>query len=149
VFLRDLDLPGDPVLDVFSSLDPDGRTVRLVPTVPLAIGHFHRITATTGVTDLTGNPLQFNSNTDFTTGFVADETGPTVESIVPVDGATGVPTNVRIFVQFDESIDVLSLKAANFMLEGPGGAVAAFGGERCLHRDGVRCARSRRERDGG
>ncbi len=123
VFLRDLDLPGDPVLDVFSSLDPDGRTVRLVPTVPLAIGHFHRITATTGVTDLTGNPLQFNSNTDFTTGFVADETGPTVESIVPVDGATGVPTNVRIFVQFDESIDVLSLKAANFMLEGPGGDV--------------------------
>jgi len=45
--------------------------------------------------------------------------GPTVVSVSPSSGATGVPTNVSISVTFDQEVDTYRLKNGGIFLEGP------------------------------
>jgi hypothetical protein len=54
------------------------------------------------------------STTTFTTGGGADLTAPQVNSVSPASGATGVPTNTVVQLQFSKRIDPLTVTSSTF-----------------------------------
>jgi hypothetical protein len=71
---------------------------------------------TTGIKDLSGNPLTDPYSWTFTTEQGIDATGPTVVGRSPAPGASNVSTNVVIIVEFNELIDPLTVTESNFSL---------------------------------
>jgi len=73
-----------------------------IPTVgDLPEGATVAVGATTGMTDLVGNPLSTAVTFTFTTT-AADRTPPTIASIAPATNATGVRTDAAITITFSE-----------------------------------------------
>jgi hypothetical protein len=68
------------------------------------------------VRDLANNSASFSFS--FTTGTASDLTAPQVTSVNPADGSTGVPTNVDIWIRFDEPIQTPA--AAQFVVAAAG-----------------------------
>ena len=66
--------------------------------------------------DLAGNALAVNKVWSFTTGAAPDTTAPTVSSTDPANGATGVALNKQVAATFSESMNPLTITAANFTL---------------------------------
>ena len=52
-----------------------------------------------------------------TSEVVVDSVDPTAVAVSPVDGATDMPSNVRIVVKLSERLDVFSLTETSFRLE--------------------------------
>jgi hypothetical protein len=72
------------------------------------------ITLTTGVTDLSGNPLQGQYTSFFTTGGSSDSTAPTVVSRSPASNAQNVPLDTQIVITLSEPINPLSVEWGSF-----------------------------------
>jgi hypothetical protein len=117
VFLSELFviLPGTP------TLEPDGRTITLVPTQPIQAGHSYTFNRA-GVRDLAGNASVSNT-ASFSVGPATDTQGPTVTATSVQDGQTGVFTNAALTVQFDEAVN--SLRLGGVTLKRGGQNVAA------------------------
>jgi methionine-rich copper-binding protein CopC len=107
VFLQQYVYPY-PVVPATVSLVGGGRVIRIVPDAELLASTPYFFTLTTGVRDLDGQAL-FGFNLFFTTSAESDVTGPTVQSVTPPDGATGVGTNASIRLVFDEAVDPISV----------------------------------------
>ena|GEM_PF-3243636 len=97
---------------------PDLLSATLTPDHPLAPSTTYAINFLAGISDVSGNPIynptgpfRFGSNPAyFTTGSqFSDTTGPTLVSISPVDGATGVPVNAQVLLQFSEPLSPASI----------------------------------------
>ncbi len=88
-----------------TAIDSD-KTFIATPVANLAASTTYQIRVTTAVTDVAGNNLaaQYTSATGFTTG-VLDVTAPTVSSVTPSDGTTGVAVGTTVSITFDESVD--------------------------------------------
>ncbi len=99
------------------SLDASNRHVTFTPATQLAVATQHRIFVTQGILDVSGNGVQYNQNFYFTTGFTTQTTPPTVVQTDPANGATGVPINVSVNVQFSTPIDPVSVSAATVALK--------------------------------
>ena len=67
----------------------------------------------------------FNQFFSFTTAFQSDLAGPQVTVISPPQGATSIPTNVVVVINFDEPISPVGL-TNGVQLSGPGGADRGF-----------------------
>jgi hypothetical protein len=91
--------------------DSTGTMVTITPLAPLPDSTVMTI-AISGVQDLAGNAVTPKTTT-FTTGVGADTTAPTVTSTTPPDGATNVPTNAVITVQFSEPMNAQILSSPN------------------------------------
>jgi hypothetical protein len=94
------------------SLSTDGQTISFVPAAPLPSNRGHSVYfAWQGMTDLAGNVLTGNvlSNFSFTTGAGPSTSGPDVVATSPADQLTGVPRNPQIMIDFDRSIDTLTV----------------------------------------
>ena len=72
----------------------------------------------TGITDTAGNPLTAPFNSSFQTGVGIDNFQPSLLSVSPQHGATGVPLNARVTVRFSEPINPLSVYSGTFKLNG-------------------------------
>jgi hypothetical protein len=101
-----LSLSTTPAMTGTATLGADGRTVQIVPDGPWPVG--------TGVSwflsglrDLSGNPQGFGASGFFTASFAEDTTAPVVQATNPPDELTGVPTNVRPMLLFDEPVSLL------------------------------------------
>jgi methionine-rich copper-binding protein CopC/phosphohistidine phosphatase SixA len=105
---------GGPV-SVISRLSNANQTLTLLPVVPLSPSTTYTVNVS-GVRDLSGNVLTVPVTTSFTTGAGADLTPPTVTTVSPVNGATGVPTNGVIQVQFSKRVDPLTVNTADFIV---------------------------------
>ena len=105
-----------------SGLGNGQRTLILTPAVPLNPATQYTITIA-GVQDLSGNVLPAPVTTTFTTGGGADLIHPTVVAVNPANGATGVPVNTALQVQFSERIDPLTVTNSTFQVIAPGGVV--------------------------
>lgn len=84
-----------------------GNTVTLTPSAPLVTGTTYRVSVSTAVQDLAGNPLAAASSTTFTTATAPpppDTTAPTVASVTPAPGATAVATGTAVTVRFSEAV---------------------------------------------
>ena len=88
------------------TLSADGKTVTIDPTVNLAHNTGFTLRATTGVTDVAGNPLAVASDSTFTTTVL---TAPTVSSRSPTAGATSVAIAVSPTLTFSEAMSPASI----------------------------------------
>jgi hypothetical protein len=106
--------------------DASTYTAIFTPTTDLlaSTGYIARIT--TGAEDAAGNALATDMVWSFVTGSVADNTPPTVVSMVPIDTATGVAVSSVIIAHFSEGMDTATINTANFTVASAGGAVTGI-----------------------
>ena len=97
------------------SLSNGNRMLTLTPHLPLAPSSVHTLTIGI-VKDLAGNPLSATQTTLFTTGTGVDLTAPTVIRTDPANGATGVPTNAVLQMEFSERMNPFSFTDKTFYL---------------------------------
>jgi methionine-rich copper-binding protein CopC len=101
----------------------DGLSATFTPSAPLVPGTFYFFNVTGGITDLTGQSITGIGNT-FTTGVVAQGTGPQVTAVSPSNGSTGVPVNAKVSVQLNEPVEPLSVGGNAIVVSAGGTAVA-------------------------
>jgi hypothetical protein len=94
--------------------------VTFTPSGLLAANAQHEIQIRTGIRSATGNPLLRDVFSRFTTGRTADVTTPEVVAVSPPDGATGVPLNSVVRVEFSEPVRPASIHTATFLVEDGG-----------------------------
>ena len=95
------------------------RTATLAPNAALANGAVYTATVKGGATDprvkdAAGNALAANFTWSFTT--VGETTPPTVTTVTPANGATGVSTATSATVTFNEAMDATTIGTATFEL---------------------------------
>jgi large repetitive protein len=90
-------------LGSIATLEPDGRSISIVPAQPLPANRTLNFNFT-GVRDLAGNFLPQQSPS-FTTGSAADTQAPTIASTTVLNGQTGVALNTSLQVRFDEAVN--------------------------------------------
>jgi hypothetical protein len=115
---------GPNAVRVPGTIGCSGAVVTFTPAASLAFNTVFTATITTGAQDLAGTPLANNYVWSFRTGPAA--TAPVVISTVPVNLATGVPTNQIVSATFSEAMNPATIDAATFTLTAPG-AVAVPG----------------------
>jgi len=108
-------LTGSGPVDLIRTLSNANRLLTLIPTVPLAANTIYSINIA-GIRDLAGNTLATPVITTFTTGVQADLLGPTVATVTPANGATGVARNAIVEVHFNEPIDRNRVDSSGFRL---------------------------------
>ncbi len=106
---------GSGNVTVTERLTNGNQTLTLVPVVPLATNTTYTVTVA-GVQDVSGNTLAAPVTTTFTTGTGADLTPPSVVTVSPLDGASGVPTNAVVQLQFSKRIDPFTVTAGTLQV---------------------------------
>jgi hypothetical protein len=95
------------------SVAVDARTVSFVPAATLAANRNYGVYfGYYGIADLSGNvigPAGGYTSFSFMTGSTTDTSGPNVLAVSPADLLTGVPRNAQVMIDFDRSIDLLSV----------------------------------------
>ena len=97
-------------------------TATLMPNAPLAAGTTYRATVLGGATDprvkdVAGNALAANVTWTFTTTAPSqDTTPPTITTVTPKEGSTGVNRNTKVTVRFSEPLDASSVTTATVAL---------------------------------
>lgn len=108
------------------------RTATFTPTAALPAASLFTATVTSAATDLAGNALAGNTAVapgagsqvwTFTTGAAGDTTPPTVTTVSPVAGATGICLNKATSATFSEPMDPASISASTFTVTDAGVAV--------------------------
>ena len=93
------------------------RVATLNPTPTLAASTVYAarvVGGATGVKDTAGNALAADSTWTFTT--VADTTAPTVSSIAPASGSTGVSRSTTVRATFNEDMNASTINTTTFIL---------------------------------
>jgi hypothetical protein len=92
----------------------------LTPASRLATSTAYTVGVSTGVKDPAGNALAGAFSSSFTTQ-APDLTPPTVSSVTPLNGATGVSLGTAVTVTFSEAMDPLSIGGGTITLQDGGG----------------------------
>jgi hypothetical protein len=87
-----------------------------LPDAPLAANSTFAVGLTTDVTDAAGNPLAGPFVATFSTGTSSDTALPTVISVTPSNGASGISPLATVSLQLNEPIDALSANTSTFRL---------------------------------
>ena len=96
--------------------------ITLTPSSALAGSTVHTVTikgGASGVKDLAGNPLAGDYSWTFTTVAV-DNIPPTVTSVLPVNGSTGISTGTTLTANFSEAINASTVTGTTFQLRDAG-----------------------------
>ena len=93
-----------------------GTTATFTPSSSLSPATTYTVTITADMEDLAGNATASDYIWSFTTGTSADTTAPTVSSINPANGATGVAINTAITAAFSETMSVSAISTATFTI---------------------------------
>ena len=96
--------------------DVSDTTFTFTPSSPLAMNTVYTATLTTGVRDTFGNALASDSVWSFTTAANGCNPPPTVVSVTPANGATGVCSLAVITATFSEAMNVSSINSTTFTL---------------------------------
>ncbi|MBL7740016.1 MAG: Ig-like domain-containing protein [Chitinophagaceae bacterium] len=98
------------------------RTARIYPASPLtSLLYTARIKGgTSGVKDLAGNPMSYDYTWTFIMIPLFDLTAPTVLSVSPSNGATGVSTSTTVSVVFSEAMNAATINTTSFELRTAG-----------------------------
>ncbi len=97
-------------------LTADGKRLTIIPDDILEEASQYYVYAYY-MRDLSGNLLG-NQYRYFTTGFAQDETGPVINETTVFDGQTGIPTNVKLKVRFNEMLSPLATANISLTLAG-------------------------------
>lgn len=96
------------------SVSYSGVSAIFTPAITLAPGTQYTATVTSDTKDVSGNTMANDYVWRWTTTGVRDTTAPTVPGTINANGATNVAINTKIGATFSESLDPLTLTAANF-----------------------------------
>ncbi len=102
---------------VAGSVTSTATTATFTPSTALAAGTMYTATITTGVKDAAGNAMAAAYTWTFTTATQSDVTPPTVQTVVPSNGATSVATNSAVNVTFSESMSSSTITTSTFTLK--------------------------------
>ncbi|MGH9348402.1 MAG: Ig-like domain-containing protein [Vicinamibacterales bacterium] len=99
------------------AVDPAQTQITFTPVAPYpgSTSIWVNVNNDGGIADAAGNPLVF-AQAVFTTAATADATAPTVTSITPLDGATGVGLNTTAVLTFSEPLNPLTVHGGTFAL---------------------------------
>jgi len=92
------------------------------PLSALQPSQTYTATLTTGVTDMVGTPLASAYTWTFTTA--SQDIAPTITSMSPQSGSTGVATNSSVTANFSEAMNNNSVTTSTFTVQGPSGPVS-------------------------
>ncbi|MGH3441986.1 MAG: Ig-like domain-containing protein [Nitriliruptorales bacterium] len=106
------------------SYDSSAAEATLTPSAQLATSTTYTARLDSAVTGADGVPLAAPVTWSFTTAASAP-LPPTVDSLVPLDGATGVARTTAVQAVFSRDMDAGSVTASTFTLTGAGGEVQA------------------------
>lgn len=120
---------GPTLIPLAIALDSSGRVMTLTPIGGFLAGETHQLSITPEVTDIAGRPLHVGTfvgafTSTFSTSSSVDNTAPSVSDTSPRDGASQVPVNARVMVQFTEPVNPVSVSAGTLSLSGPGGVLS-------------------------
>lgn len=101
-----------------------GNAVTLDPAADLPGDRLFYLVATDLLADRAGNRLATSSSTRFRT--IADAVAPTVASVWPTSGSTGVSPRVQPTFSFSESMDPNTVEAASLLFQDEFGSVVPF-----------------------
>ena len=93
-----------------------GNVATFNPTNVLAANTKLTATITTAAKDLAGNALAANQVWSFTTGAMADNTAPIIDSRAPIPHDGDIPTTDNISVTFEEAMDIATINSNTFIL---------------------------------
>jgi hypothetical protein len=113
-------LTGPGATAVPGTIACSGAVATFTPAANLAFNTVFTATVTTGAQSLVGTPLASNYAWSFRT--VSASTPPTVISVLPVNGATGVPINQALSATFSVAMTPATISATTFTLSVTGGA---------------------------
>lgn len=127
-----LSAPNGPIVWGAVQVDPSGLTASFVPQPPFPVNWRLSVTLSSTIKDTSGNSLT-GQTFYFTTSFSADTDAPAVVGIFPQNGATAVPINSLVVLEFNEPLDPLSV-SQGFQLQSagvtiPGGIALSDGNE--------------------
>jgi hypothetical protein len=92
------------------------RIATLTPSAALTAATTYTATVTTGVTDVANNALAGNQAWSFTTAAAGDTTPPTVATISPASGSTGVGLSTTVTATFSEAMNSGTISGTTFEL---------------------------------
>jgi hypothetical protein len=96
------------IVPVAVSLDASGRILTITPSQVLAVARTQALIIQSGIQDVYGNSFATAEVLYFTTAYSTVTTGPSVIGTNPANGATGVPINTTIVVDFSAPISPLT-----------------------------------------
>lgn len=99
--------------------DSTNTIFTFTPSKPLALSTAYTATITTGATDTYGNALASNFVWTFATS-ANPCAPPTVISVFPVSGTTGICPNTVVTATFNRAMNPSTINATTFTLVGPG-----------------------------
>lgn len=102
--------------NIIGAVSYSGTTATFTPSSSLSPATTYTVTITADMEDLAGNATASDYIWSFTTGTSADTTAPTVSSINPANGATGVAINTAITAAFSETMSVSAISTATFTI---------------------------------
>jgi hypothetical protein len=102
---------GVPVSNVPGTVTYSGNTAVFTPVANLTANTQYTATITTAAKDLTGVAMLANYVWSFTTGLVANAGAPTVVTVIPAAGATGVPLNQKLSATFSTAMNSATILA--------------------------------------
>jgi RHS repeat-associated protein len=98
------------------SVSADDLTATFTPSGPLQAFTSYYVQVSSGIMDLEGHMLSGFSGVSFTTGSTGTFSGPTVVTVSPANGVTGVPVNLRIDLAISEPVDAASVESSTVVL---------------------------------
>lgn len=110
---------GQPIAVMVALSNADKR-VTVSPAAALMPGAQYTVTIGGGIADLAGLTLDNAGSFTFQTGNITDPTGPSVISVDPANGATGVPLNTLARLAFSKPVDPTSLLSGTIVLYADG-----------------------------
>ena len=116
-------LAGPGATPVAGTVGCEGNVATFTPGADLLVNTLYTATITTGAKDLAGTPIAAPVVWTFRT--LPAPTPPTVISTVPLNMATGVPTNQAISATFSVAMDPASTEGSSFLVRDPDGTVIA------------------------
>ena len=112
-------LTGPGITPVAGVVTFAASTATFTPSSALALNTLYTATITTGAKDVFGNALASNFVWSFTTS-TTPCAPPTVISVAPPNGATGICPNAVVTATFSEAMNPSTINTTTFTLTGPG-----------------------------
>ena len=118
-----MDAANLPVAGTLSLRNGD-RTIRFTPAAPFAANNYNYVYPTNGLRDLQNTPFA-GTNFYFYAGTASDTTPPTLVSVAPTNGATGIGVNATVRLYISEGINALTTTAGSLSLSSSAGPISA------------------------
>ncbi|MFY9560525.1 MAG: ice-binding family protein [Terriglobales bacterium] len=120
-----LTAPGPTPVAGVVTYDAPSNTAIFTPSSTLALSTVYTATITTGAKDTFGNSLASDFVWSFTTGSTTCQAGPpTVISVTPPDGASGICPDTVVVATFSEAMNPATINSTTFLLAAGATAVA-------------------------